>query len=61
MNEQIRSIAEQQFAAKQERRAKLALEPVEKKYEMLVKLQEIASQLAKQKGRTARKPFPPAK
>ncbi len=48
---------EELFQAKAERRRDLAALPVEEKFEMLIKLQQMASAVAKQAGREYKKPW----
>ncbi len=54
----VEALAEELFRAKRERRRALAALPVEEKYKILLRLQELAGELAKAAGRPPRKPWP---
>jgi len=56
-SEQLEQAAQAVFARKRERRQQLAALPVEEKFEILLHLQQLASEVAQAAGRPAQKPW----
>ena len=57
-NEQLDHLARDLFARKRARRRELAALPVEEKFAILLRLQQLASEVAQAAGRSARTPWP---
>ena len=55
--EQLDQLARDLFARKRERRRELAALPVEQKFEILLRLQRLASDVARAAGRPASEPW----
>ena len=56
-NQQLRELAEELFRQKRERRRMVAALPVEEKFEILLKLQQLAFEVAVSAGRPPRPPW----
>jgi hypothetical protein len=56
-SDQLEQLAQAVFARKRERRQQLAALPVEEKFEILLHLQQLASDVAKAAGRPAKQPW----
>lgn len=56
-DQRVQQLAEELFRQKRERRREMALLPAETKFEILLKLQQIAYEAAISNGRTPREPW----
>jgi hypothetical protein len=56
-NQRVLELAEELFRQKRERRREMAALPVETTFEILLKLQQLAYDVAKGAGRTPREPW----